>query len=66
MISLRICTQYVLSNREVDIIKKTENQAENDKTEHGMEKTVQNQDQSPKMPKSESKQKNQQSNQSRN
>ncbi|GJV15922.1 hypothetical protein Tco_1361245 [Tanacetum coccineum] len=33
--------------------------SQNDKTEHGMEKTVQNQGQSPKMPKSESKQKNQ-------
>ncbi|GJU60221.1 hypothetical protein Tco_1237987 [Tanacetum coccineum] len=40
--------------------------SQNDKTEHGMEKTVQNQGQSPKMPKSESKQKNQQSNRSRN
>ncbi|GJR69655.1 hypothetical protein Tco_0015720 [Tanacetum coccineum] len=40
--------------------------SQNDKTEHGMEKTVQNQGQSPKMPKSESIQKNQQSNQSRN
>ncbi|GKA68312.1 hypothetical protein Tco_0768229 [Tanacetum coccineum] len=29
--------------------------SQNDKTEHGMEKTVQNQGQSPKMPKSESK-----------
>ncbi|GJV45571.1 hypothetical protein Tco_1430107 [Tanacetum coccineum] len=38
---------------------------QNDKTEHGMEKTVQNQGQSPKMPKSESIQKNQQSNRSR-
>ncbi|GJW32123.1 hypothetical protein Tco_0052155 [Tanacetum coccineum] len=36
--------------------------SQNDKTEHGMEKTVQNQGQSPKMPKSESIQKNQQSN----
>ncbi|GKC17679.1 hypothetical protein Tco_1014461, partial [Tanacetum coccineum] len=35
--------------------------SQNDKTEHGMEKTVQNQGQSPKMPKSESIQKNQQS-----
>ncbi|GJT75835.1 retrovirus-related pol polyprotein from transposon TNT 1-94 [Tanacetum coccineum] len=34
--------------------------SQNDKTEHGMEKTVQNQGQSPKMPKSESIQKNQQ------
>ncbi|GKB36774.1 hypothetical protein Tco_0881716 [Tanacetum coccineum] len=40
--------------------------SQNDKTEHGMEKTVQNQGQSPKMSKSESIQKNQQSNQSRN
>ncbi|GJW17194.1 hypothetical protein Tco_0024630 [Tanacetum coccineum] len=32
--------------------------SQNDKTEHGMEKTVQNQGQSPKMPKSESKLKN--------
>ncbi|GJS87170.1 hypothetical protein Tco_0769806 [Tanacetum coccineum] len=38
--------------------------SQNDKTEHGMEKTVQNQGQSPKMPKSESILKNQQSNQS--
>ncbi|GJX56647.1 ribonuclease H-like domain-containing protein [Tanacetum coccineum] len=34
--------------------------SQNDKTEHGMEKTVQNQGQSPKIPKSESIQKNQQ------
>ncbi|GKA54138.1 hypothetical protein Tco_0753087 [Tanacetum coccineum] len=40
--------------------------SQNDKTEHGMEKTVQNQGQSPKMPKSESIQMNQQSNRSRN
>ncbi|GKA78777.1 hypothetical protein Tco_0785314 [Tanacetum coccineum] len=39
---------------EVDINKKTEKPSQNDKTEHGMEKTVQNQGQSPKMPKSES------------
>ncbi|GJT49611.1 hypothetical protein Tco_0975768 [Tanacetum coccineum] len=38
--------------------------SQNDKTEHGMEKTVQNQGQSPKMPKSESILKNQQSNRS--
>ncbi|GKB09863.1 hypothetical protein Tco_0843786 [Tanacetum coccineum] len=36
--------------------------SQNDKTEHGMEKTVQNQGQSPKMTKSESILKNQQSN----
>ncbi|GJW12030.1 hypothetical protein Tco_1577857 [Tanacetum coccineum] len=36
--------------------------SQNDKTEHGMEKTVQNQGQSPEMSKSESKLKNQQSN----
>ncbi|GJT83750.1 hypothetical protein Tco_1058092 [Tanacetum coccineum] len=36
--------------------------SQNDKTEHGMEKTVQNQGQSPKMPKSESILKNQQPN----
>ncbi|GJS71179.1 reverse transcriptase domain-containing protein [Tanacetum coccineum] len=40
--------------------------SQNDKTEHGMEKTVQNQGQSPKMPKSESKQKNQQTTNLRN
>ncbi|GJZ98339.1 hypothetical protein Tco_0670792 [Tanacetum coccineum] len=40
--------------------------SQNDKTEHGMEKTVQNQGQSLKMPKSESILKNQQSNRSRN
>ncbi|GJU41366.1 putative reverse transcriptase domain-containing protein [Tanacetum coccineum] len=40
--------------------------SQNDKTEHGMEKTVQNQGQSPKMSKSESILKNQQSNRSRN
>ncbi|GJT28329.1 reverse transcriptase domain-containing protein [Tanacetum coccineum] len=40
--------------------------SQNDKTEHGMEKTVQTQGQSPKMPKSESILKNQQSNRSRN
>ncbi|GJR59791.1 reverse transcriptase domain-containing protein [Tanacetum coccineum] len=39
--------------------------SQNDKTEHGMEKTVQNQGQSPKIPKSESILKNQQSNLSR-
>ncbi|GKF41964.1 hypothetical protein Tco_0125306, partial [Tanacetum coccineum] len=32
--------------------------SQNDKTEHGMEKTVQNQGQSPKMPKSEPELKN--------
>ncbi|GKB32599.1 hypothetical protein Tco_0872000 [Tanacetum coccineum] len=36
--------------------------SQNDKTEHGMEKTVQNQGQSPKMSKSESIPTNQQSN----
>ncbi|GJR48212.1 MAK10-like protein [Tanacetum coccineum] len=40
--------------------------SQNDKTEHGMEKTVQNQGQNPKMTKSESILKNQQSNRSRN
>ncbi|GKD00465.1 hypothetical protein Tco_1170739, partial [Tanacetum coccineum] len=40
--------------------------SQNDKTEHGMEKTVKNQGQSPKMPKSESILMNQQSNRSRN
>ncbi|GKF47534.1 hypothetical protein Tco_0137336 [Tanacetum coccineum] len=40
--------------------------SQNDKTEHGMEKTVKNQGQSPKMTKSESILKNQQSNRSRN
>ncbi|GKE40105.1 ribonuclease H-like domain-containing protein [Tanacetum coccineum] len=40
--------------------------SQNDKTEHGMEKTVQNQGQSPKMPKSESILMNQQSNRSQN
>ncbi|GJW26904.1 reverse transcriptase domain-containing protein [Tanacetum coccineum] len=43
--------------------------SQNDKTEHGMEKTVQNQGQSPKMPKSgviKNSLKNQQSNRSRN
>ncbi|GKC66821.1 hypothetical protein Tco_1099419 [Tanacetum coccineum] len=40
--------------------------SQNDKTEHGMEKTVQNQGQSPKMSKSESILKNQQSNRSQN
>ncbi|GKB06261.1 hypothetical protein Tco_0834494 [Tanacetum coccineum] len=39
---------------EVDIIKKDRKPSQNDKTEHGMEKTVQNQGQSPKMPKSTS------------
>ncbi|GKB12143.1 hypothetical protein Tco_0846066 [Tanacetum coccineum] len=39
---------------EVDIIKKDRKPSQNDKTEHGMEKTVQNQGQSLKMPKSES------------
>ncbi|GKA72375.1 reverse transcriptase domain-containing protein [Tanacetum coccineum] len=45
---------------------KDRKQSQNDKTEHGMEKTVQNQGQSPKMSKSESIQKNQQSNRSQN
>ncbi|GJT18876.1 ribonuclease H-like domain-containing protein [Tanacetum coccineum] len=49
---------------EVDINKKTENQAKNDKTEHGMEKDVQNQGQSSKIAKSESILMNQQSNRS--
>ncbi|GJR37098.1 hypothetical protein Tco_1212782 [Tanacetum coccineum] len=40
--------------------------SQNDKTEHGMEKTVQNQGQSPKKSMSKSIQKNQQSNRSRN
>ncbi|GKA39642.1 hypothetical protein Tco_0732193 [Tanacetum coccineum] len=40
--------------------------SQNDKTEYGMKKTVQNQGQSPKMSKSESILKNQQSNRSRN
>ncbi|GJU06870.1 hypothetical protein Tco_1123300 [Tanacetum coccineum] len=40
--------------------------SQNGKTEHGMEKTVQNQGPSPKMPKSESILMNQQSNRSRN
>ncbi|GJS94287.1 hypothetical protein Tco_0801255 [Tanacetum coccineum] len=40
--------------------------SKNDKTEHGMEKTVQNQGQSPKMPKSSQYLMNQQSNRSRN
>ncbi|GJS21782.1 hypothetical protein Tco_0450414 [Tanacetum coccineum] len=39
---------------EVDINKKTKKPSQNDKTEHGMEKAVQNKGQSPKMPKSES------------
>ncbi|GKA85896.1 retrovirus-related pol polyprotein from transposon TNT 1-94 [Tanacetum coccineum] len=39
--------------------------SQNDKTEHGIEKTVQNQGQSPKMPKSESIQKESQSNRAR-
>ncbi|GJU83774.1 putative reverse transcriptase domain-containing protein [Tanacetum coccineum] len=45
---------------------KDEKRSQNDKTEHGMEKTVQNQGQSPKMSKSESIQKNQQSNRRQN
>ncbi|GJU57490.1 hypothetical protein Tco_1235256 [Tanacetum coccineum] len=45
---------------------KDRKQSQNDKIEHGMEKTVQNQGQSPKMPKSESILMNQQSNRSRN
>ncbi|GJS21359.1 hypothetical protein Tco_0449991 [Tanacetum coccineum] len=45
---------------------KDRKQSQNDKTEHEMEKTVQNQGQSPKMSKSESILKNQQSNRSRN
>ncbi|GJX33295.1 hypothetical protein Tco_0243150 [Tanacetum coccineum] len=40
--------------------------SQNDKTEHGMEKTVKNQGQRPKKSKSKSIQKNQQSNRSRN
>ncbi|GJQ99935.1 reverse transcriptase domain-containing protein [Tanacetum coccineum] len=45
---------------------KDRKQSQNDKTEHEMEKTVQNQGQRPKMSKSESIQKNQQSNRSQN
>ncbi|GJY52708.1 reverse transcriptase domain-containing protein [Tanacetum coccineum] len=46
--------RIVKNSQEVDIIKKDRKPSQNDKTEHGMEKTVQNQGQSPKMPKSES------------
>ncbi|GJW45801.1 reverse transcriptase domain-containing protein [Tanacetum coccineum] len=54
-----------LQLEEVDINKKTRKTQPHDKRD-GMEKTVQNQGQSPKMPKSESILKNQQSNRSRN
>ncbi|GJW01184.1 hypothetical protein Tco_1556435, partial [Tanacetum coccineum] len=52
--------------RESGYHQKDRKPSQNDKTEHGMEKTVQNQGQSPKMSKSESILKNQQSNRSRN
>ncbi|GJX90568.1 hypothetical protein Tco_0343894 [Tanacetum coccineum] len=44
------CTKYQGSGYQ----QKDRKPSQNDKTEHGMEKTVQNQGQSPKMPKSES------------
>ncbi|GJV88322.1 reverse transcriptase domain-containing protein [Tanacetum coccineum] len=55
-----------LSTKRSGYQQKDRKPSQNDKTEHGMEKTVKNQGQSPKMPKSESIQKNQQSNRSRN
>ncbi|GKA98002.1 hypothetical protein Tco_0825896 [Tanacetum coccineum] len=56
----------VLTQRRSGYHQKDRKPSQNDKTEHGMEKTVQNQGQSPKMSKSESILKNQQSNRSRN
>ncbi|GJU48689.1 hypothetical protein Tco_1218244 [Tanacetum coccineum] len=70
--SLRLDLGFLALCRDISLEKgsgyhqKDRKPSQNDKTEHGMEKTVQNQGQSPKMPKSESKQKNQQSNRSRN
>ncbi|GKA23914.1 retrovirus-related pol polyprotein from transposon TNT 1-94 [Tanacetum coccineum] len=57
---------YKAINRGSGYHQKDRKPSQNDKTEHGMEKTVQNQGQSPKMSKSESILKNQQSNRSRN
>ncbi|GJV42803.1 hypothetical protein Tco_1427339 [Tanacetum coccineum] len=47
-------TDPKLSRDEVDLKEKNRQTKPTDKTEHGMEKTVQNQGRSPKMPKSES------------
>ncbi|GJS83112.1 reverse transcriptase domain-containing protein [Tanacetum coccineum] len=58
--------QVEVTNRGSGYQQKDRKPSQNDKTKHGMEKTVQNQGQSPKMPKSESILKNQQSNRSRN
>ncbi|GJZ22447.1 hypothetical protein Tco_0559486 [Tanacetum coccineum] len=75
-VSLRMFTRSVVLRRHVEDLQlgversgyqqKDRKPSQNDKTEHGMEKTVQNQGQSPKIPKSESILKNQQSNRSRN
>ncbi|GJV75252.1 reverse transcriptase domain-containing protein [Tanacetum coccineum] len=55
--------EYMCKTRGSGYQQKDRKPSQNDKTEHGMEKTVQNQGQSPKMPKSESILKNQQANQ---
>ncbi|GKG27432.1 hypothetical protein Tco_0403135, partial [Tanacetum coccineum] len=67
----RTAEEIVARERERKVIRsgyhqKDRKPSQNDKTEHGMEKTVQNQGQSPKMSKSESILKNQQSNRSQN
>ncbi|GKC11660.1 hypothetical protein Tco_1008442 [Tanacetum coccineum] len=56
------CTSAIRSGYQ----QKDRKPSQNDKTEHGMEKTVKNQGQRPKKSKSKSIQKNQQSNRSRN
>ncbi|GJR41671.1 hypothetical protein Tco_1309774 [Tanacetum coccineum] len=64
--SMPVITGDQRSSNQSGYQQKDRKPSQNDKTEHGMEKTVQNQGQSPKMPKSESILKNQQSNRSRN
>ncbi|GJY36269.1 zinc finger, CCHC-type containing protein [Tanacetum coccineum] len=66
IIKFHKCTITLTSGKRSGYHQKDRKPSQNDKTEHGMEKTVQNQGQSPKMSKSESILKNQQSNRSRN
>ncbi|GKD86527.1 hypothetical protein Tco_1357681 [Tanacetum coccineum] len=49
---LKHCPTGMLPNSRSGYHQKDRKPSQNDKTEHGMEKTVQNQGQSPKMPKS--------------
>ncbi|GJU06191.1 gag-pol polyprotein [Tanacetum coccineum] len=61
----KLCTAMSQQRQRSGYQQKDRKPSQNDKTEHGMEKTVQNQGQSPKMSKSESILMNQQSNRSR-